>query len=156
MNYLSAILIALMLFSVSDISLAERLHTGDWTVDYSGAFNEAYTENAAGKSIGFWCSTEENNCFFYLRTNTQCKENSRTLMEAKTEAGKTKVELLCHKVAHEGDYRHLYFFTDTAGTKTLLEERRYIEISLPGVGKETFSLKGSKISIRKVSALAGK
>lgn len=156
MNYLSAVLSAFVLCSISTVVFAERIKTGDWTVDYSSTFNEAYTENAAGKSIGFWCSTEENNCFFYLRTNSSCKENSRPIIAAKTDAGKTKIELLCHKVAHEGDYHYLYFFTDTARIKALLEERYYIELSLPGVGKERFSLKGSKISIRKVSESAGK
>ncbi len=156
MNYLSAVLSAFVLFFVSTASFAERIKTGDWIVDSAAAFNEAYTENASGKSIGFWCSTEENNCFFYLRTNTSCKENTKTVIPARTDAGKTEVELLCHKIAHEGDYRYLYFFTDTARSKTLLEERHYIEFTLPGVGRERFSLRGSKISIRKVSDLVGK
>ncbi|HEB56402.1 MAG TPA: hypothetical protein ENI98_08875 [Gammaproteobacteria bacterium] len=156
MNYLSAILSAFVLFSVSTTSFAERIKTGDWIVDSAAAFNEAYTENASGKSIGFWCSTEEDNCFFYLRTNSGCKEKSKTLVQARTDAGKTEVELLCHKIAHEGDYRYLYFFTNTARIKNLLEERLYIELTLPGIGRERFSLRGSKISIRKVSGLAGK
>ncbi len=156
MHYLSASLFVFILFSISGPSFAETIQTGDWTVDSTNTYSEAYTENAAGNSIGFWCSSEENNCFFYLRTNTRCKENSRTVIQAKTDAGKTRIELLCRKIAHEGDYHYLYFFTDTARSKILLEERRYIELSLPDVGKQTFSLKGSKISIRKVGALAGK
>ena len=156
MKYFSAVLSAFILFSVSNVLLAERIKTGDWTVDHAEGFNEAYTENAAGNSIGFWCSTEEDNCFFYLRADSTCKENSRSVIQAKTDAGETSLELLCHKVAHEGDYHYLYFFADTAKTKALLEERHYIEISLPDAGKATFSLKGSKISIRKVSELAGK
>lgn len=156
MHYLPASLSVFILFFISGLSFAETIQTGDWTVDYADTFSEAYTENAAGKSIGFWCGAEENNCFFYLRTNTRCKENSRTVIQAKTDAGKTEIELLCRKITHEGDYHYLYFFTDTARSKTLLEERRYIELSLPDAGKQTFSLKGSKISIRKVSELAGK
>jgi len=156
MRYLSASLSVFILFSISGLSFAETIQTGAWTVDYADTFSEAYTENAAGKSIGFWCSTEENNCFFYLRTNTACKENSTMVIPAKTDAGETEIELLCRKIAHDGNYHYLYFFAVTARSKTLLEERRYIELSLPDTGKQTFSLKGSKISIRRVSELAGK
>ena len=156
MHHLSAKISIFILFFISGVSLAETIQTGDWTVDYTDTFSEAYTENAAGKSIGFWCDTKENNCFFYLRTNTACKENSTTVIPAKTDAGETEIELLCRKIAHDGDFHYLYFFTDTERTRILLEERLYIEISLPDMGTETFSLKGSKRSIRKVDELAGK
>ncbi len=156
MHYLSAKISVFILFSISGASFAESIQAGDWTVDSAKTYNEAYTENATGKSIGFWCSAEENNCFFYLRTNTACKENGTMVIPAKTDAGETEIELLCRKIAHDGDYHYLYFFADTERAKTLLEERLYIEISLPDMGRETFSLKGSKLSIRKVSELAGK
>ncbi len=156
MKYLPVILSAFVLSAVSSLSFAERIINGDWTVDHGADYNEAYTENSAGESVGFWCSTEEDNCFFYLRTNTDCQDETRTQIQAQTDAGATSFELLCHKIAHDGDYHYLYFFTDTARTRSLLEERRYIEISLPDTGKVRFSLKGSKLSIRKVAELAGK
>ncbi len=154
MKYPVAMLSAFTLLLVSSYALAERVKHGDWTVDHAEAFNEAYTENAAGQSIGFWCSTEEDNCFFYLRTNTDCKESSRAVIKASTEIGTSSFELLCHQVAHDGDYHSLYFFTDTAQTKIMLEERHYIEFSLSEVDRMRFSLKGSKLSISRVSKLS--
>jgi len=149
-----AMLSACTLVLVSSYAFAERTRHGDWTVDRAEAFNEAYTENAAGQSIGFWCSTEDDNCFFYLRTNTDCKENSRAVVQANTEIGTRSFELLCHQVAHDGDYHSLYFFTDSAQAKIMLEERHYIEFSLPNAGAMRFSLKGSKLSISQVSELS--
>ncbi len=156
MKYFSVILSVFILLFVSTLSHAQRVKVGDWTVDHGVNYNEAYIENSRGQSIGFWCSTEEDNCFFYLRMNSHCDENSQSVVQVKTEVGVTPLQLLCHKVAHEGDYHYLQFFADTAQTKILLEERHYIEMTLPETGQSRFSLKGSKIAIRTVADLAGK
>ena len=153
MKKISLVLGSCLVLALGSARADESYRHGDWTVDDAKAFVEAYTINADGKSVGYWCSKDEDSCFFYLRTNGKCEDGARLRVQGDTEIGKQPVELLCHHIRHEDNHQYLYFFTDGEGARRLLAERLYLGLRLPGAGAMRFSLRGSKRALQRVEEL---
>lgn len=96
---------------VTNTTLAEQQRVGDWTVDVSRSYAEAFTGNDSGSTFGLICLT--GTCLFYLDNSVRCKENSKTPMLINADSGATYVIATClHLTWNSGGTRYVYTIQD--------------------------------------------
>jgi hypothetical protein len=82
---------------------------GDWAVDISGTYSEAYTSNSSGSSFGLLCI---DSCTFYLDSGIQCTENAKTPFLVNADSGSTFVISSCIHFPQNGRVRYVNSIQD--------------------------------------------
>ena len=85
------ILAVVGIFCFSGGAFAQQ-RVGNWVVDISGGYTEAYTGNDSGSIFGLYCVEA---CDFYLNTRTRCEEKVKTPLLINADSGSTYVMSSC-------------------------------------------------------------
>lgn len=97
-------------FVAGGTALGQPQRIGDWTLDLSDSYGEAFTVNDSGSRFGFLCSRES--CSFYLDFGLSCRRDSRVVMLVNAEAGATYVVSRCVGVRAGSDVRFIHAIQD--------------------------------------------